>query len=516
MNALYQLALADFRERTRRFSFLVMIALAVFLGYQVIGGAFELRLGAYRGLLNAAWIGTLMALTLGFFLSLVGFYMTRGNVQQDRQTGVGQILAATPLSKWAYLLGKFASNTAVLLVVIGVLALAALAMLLIHGEDKTLNLYQLLMPFVVFTLPVALLVAATAVFFEAAAWLRGSGGNVIFFFLWLFVVPALGGHLLAFNAVEEAMTTALQAQGAEDYQGGIVLAATDMPEIQTFLWTGFDWAATAAPRLVYVAVALLLVGLAALFFERFDPTQSLPRRRLLPRFSWPKLSALWPRQTAAAPLTAIQPRQLTSVAPANNPLSLFAALIVAELKLLLKGRPYLWYAGAVGLFLACLFAPLETVRGLLPYVWLWPLLIWSEMGVRERRYGVDQLLWSAPAPLGRQLPAAWLAGVALAFLLGGGAFIRFLAEPALLYGFMAGVFFVPSLALFLGTATGSERPLQIILLVYWYLGVLNGLPILDFTGATAAAVAKAIPGYYLSAVPLLVGLTFWFWRRQRG
>jgi hypothetical protein len=66
---------------------------------------------------------------------------------------------------------------------------------------------------------------------------------------------------------------------------------------------------------------------------------------------------------------------------------------------------------------------------------------------------------------------------------------------------------------FLGTATGSERPLQIILLVYWYLGVLNRLPILDFTGATAAAVAEAVPSYYLSAAPLLVGLTFWFRRR---
>jgi hypothetical protein len=81
-------------------------------------GFFELRLGSYRGLLNAAWIGTLMALTLSFFLSLVGFYVVRGNVEQDRHTGVGQILAATPLTRLTYVFGKFASNVSVLLAMV--------------------------------------------------------------------------------------------------------------------------------------------------------------------------------------------------------------------------------------------------------------------------------------------------------------------------------------------------------------------------------------------------------------
>jgi hypothetical protein len=277
MNALFQLTLADFRERTRRFSFVAMIALAVLLGYQVINGLFILRLGAYRGVYNAAWIGTLMAVTLAFFLSLIGFYLVRGNVQLDRQTGVGQILAATPLRRVTYVLGKFASNTAVLLVIVGVLALAALAMLLIHGEDKTLNLYQLLMPFLVFAGPVAVMVAATAVFFDCTSFLRETAGNVLYFFLWLFMVPAFGGHLLAFQVIEEEMAVALRAQGA-DYSGGIVLGATEIVEMQTFLWSGFDWTAVAGPRLLYVLVALLLAAVAALPFDRFDPSRGRMRQ----------------------------------------------------------------------------------------------------------------------------------------------------------------------------------------------------------------------------------------------
>ncbi|MFO7537282.1 MAG: ABC-2 transporter permease [Chloroflexota bacterium] len=519
MNALYQLALADFRERVRRFSFLVMVALAVLLGYQVIDGLFILRLGSYRGDYNAAWIGTLMAITLAFFLSLLGFYLVRGSVQLDRQTGVGQILAATPLRRVTYVLGKFASNTAVLLVIVAVLAVAALAMLLIHGEDRTLDLYQLLMPFVVFAVPVALLAAATAVFFDATPFLRETAGNVLYFFVWLFMVPAFGGHLLGFEVIEREMAVALQAQGA-DYSGGIVLGSTEIVEMQTFLWSGFDWTAVAGPRLIYVLAALLLAMLAAVPFDRFDPSRGRIARSTRPSL-WQRgtskvraiFQPLLPKAFAVPPTphairNTLRSDQLTAVTAANSNLSLFVQTVTAECKLLFKGRPMLWYAVAAGLVLLCLTADLETVqRWLLPLIWLWPLLLWSEMGVREGKYGVDQLLFSAPAPLWRQLPAAWTAGVLLYLLLGSGALLRFLVEPTLLPGFVAGALFIPSLALLLGVVGGSERPLQILLLIFWYLGPLNGLALFDFTGATPDALAQGIPWYYLGVSLPLLGLT---------
>lgn len=111
---IFQISLVDYCERIRRFNFLVVIALAVLLGYQVISGFFLIRLGAYRAIFNAAWIGTMMSLTLSMFLSLFGFYTVRGNVQQDRHTGVGQVLAAIPMAKITYVAGKFLSNVAIL------------------------------------------------------------------------------------------------------------------------------------------------------------------------------------------------------------------------------------------------------------------------------------------------------------------------------------------------------------------------------------------------------------------
>jgi hypothetical protein len=44
----------------------------------------------------------------------VGFFVIKNAVERDRRTGVGQILATTPISKLQYTLGKTLSNFAVL------------------------------------------------------------------------------------------------------------------------------------------------------------------------------------------------------------------------------------------------------------------------------------------------------------------------------------------------------------------------------------------------------------------
>jgi ABC-type transport system involved in multi-copper enzyme maturation permease subunit len=95
-------------------------------------------LGEYRGVYTSAWIGVMVSLVTTTFLSLVGFYIVKNAVDRDRQTGVGEILASTPHSATAYLLGKFFSNFAVLTSMLGVLVLAAIAMQFLVAEDRCL------------------------------------------------------------------------------------------------------------------------------------------------------------------------------------------------------------------------------------------------------------------------------------------------------------------------------------------------------------------------------------------
>src|ERR1035438_8989823 len=122
------MARADFLERVRRYSFLVTLAFAVYLGYSAYSGQVVLRLGDYRGVYNTAWLSALMTLVTTTFLSLVGFYVVRNSVDRDQQTGVGRILAATPMTRLFYTAAKVASNFAVLSAMVLVLMGAAIIM----------------------------------------------------------------------------------------------------------------------------------------------------------------------------------------------------------------------------------------------------------------------------------------------------------------------------------------------------------------------------------------------------
>jgi hypothetical protein len=158
-------------------------------------------------------------------------------------------------------------------------------------------------------------------------------------------------------------------------------------------------------------------------------------------------------------------------------------VLLAELRMTFKGRSWSWYAVAAGLVVAALLVPLETAQNtLLPLAWVWPLLIWSSLGVREGRYRTDGYVFSTPRPLGRQLPATWLAGFIVAALAGAGVLVRLIAEGdrAGVLVWTVGALFIPSLALAFGTWTGSSKVFEIAYLMLWYIGPMQQIDQFNF------------------------------------
>ena len=245
LRVLYHLARADFLERTRRYSFLIMLGLALYLGYQVNVGQITLRLETYRGVFNSAWVGSMMTLVATFFLGWFGFYLVKNAIARDYDTGVGQIMATTPLSRPLYLLGKWFSNMAVLDAMVFILMLAAIAMQVIRREDPQIHVWALIAPFLFVALPFMALVAAIAVLFESIRWLRGSFGNVVYFFLFIMGITAvailLGTNIplldwLGFGVFKRSMAVAAQA-AYPDYQGGLALSMVPARgDVQPFDW----------------------------------------------------------------------------------------------------------------------------------------------------------------------------------------------------------------------------------------------------------------------------------------
>ncbi len=194
--------------------------------------------------------------------------------------------------------------------------------------------------------------------------------------------------------------------------------------------------------------------------------------------------------------------------------SRFVALVLAELRLLLWGRAWWWYTVAAGLFVACLFSPLADARsGLILVAWLWPTLLWSQLGTRESQFSTQTLIFSAPHAFPRQVLASWTAGVLLAAITGGGLGLHlvFARDEEGLLTWAAGTLFIPALALCSESAPRAQKTFEAIYSIWWYVGPLHHIRNLDFIGTDPTS---STPTLYLAASMGLL-LVACFWRKVR-
>jgi hypothetical protein len=524
-----RLGKADFQERSRRFAFLVTLAVSLYAGYAFLppnhASYVTLRIAEHRGIYNSAWIGAAIAMLTGAFVGLIGFYVIRNAIDRDRQTRVGEVLAAAPISKFEYVLSKVLSNFAVLAVVALALALSAVVTQLVRAEDTDLQLTQLLLPYLYMTLPSMLVIAAVAAFFECTPGLRGGAGNVAWFFMWgagmaasSTFMRASGGDFLGFGLLLPSMQEACGAAfpdcgvGTNAMALGLNFKDDGVWDLTSFVWSGVDWTARIVSlRLIWVAVALGVAAVAAMTFDRFrSQTAGMGR---IGRLRKGTESAAGDADAPKLPAFAEHFRiaQLDAATLRVVSASHLLTLVAAEVRLLLKGAGLWWSLGVAGLWIASAVTPLETARlHVLPLVWIWPVLRWSGMGVREARYGTDQILYSAPHPLRLQIPAAWFGGVALAVLTGAviGARLLIAGDWPALGAWAVGACFIPALALALGVVSGTSRFFEGLYTALWYMGPLQPVPQIDFMGASRAAIEMRTPIVFAVATAVLLAAAF--------
>ena len=491
LRVIYHMARADFLERVRRYSFLIMLGLVVWLGYLSASGQMRMRVPPdYTGVINSAWVGATMTVTVSLLLGWVGFYIVKGSVSRDYETGVGQIMATTPLSRPLYMLGKWLSNFVVLGIAVVIMLVEGILMNLLLGTHN-LDLLALAAPLVVIALPCVALIAAFAVLFESIGWLRGGLGNVIYFFAFMFALVWSGQiedigtpgkianpyiDFTGWQIIGDSVSRAARA-AYPSTAGGFAFSITDLPAPNIFLWNGLQWTRDIfLSRGFFLLAALGIVLVSSLFFDRFNPSRLSVKRK---------------KSTSDSPSVATAPELITSPnihltpLPATRPLFRFDALYLAELKLLLKGQRWWWYVVAAGLVIAQLANTPDVTRILLVVAWVWPILLLSGLGSRESRHNTHDMVFSAPRPVLTQLPAAWLAAFTLVALTGSGALIKFLILGDLhsILAWLVGAMFIPSLALTFGILTGSGKAFEIIYVLWMYL-LLNKVPAIDFIGMT--------------------------------
>ncbi len=494
---IYSLARADLLERTRRYQYVATIALTLLIGTLLVpaknAGYETFLIDGYRGIYNSPWIGATFAILASMLLSLFGFYNVKSAVERDRKTRVGEILAATSVARFDYALGKALSNFLVLSSMAAILFLVAIAMQFVRAESTAVNLGQIAAPFALVVFPTIAMVAAIALLFEMIPWLRGGLGNVAYFALWMWYlvwsVQTEAPHvpwwrdMLGLNLVVGQVWSALLSVDPHATLHSVEIGAGGEHARRLFTFSAFAWTGSdVAGRLIWFAVALGVVATAALLFDRFAK----------------------PARTAEhAKRNAVAVRWQVAVTRATGPLidvlfgSDFGAIVLAELRLLLRGLSFWWYVVAAGLWIAQLFVDAKAQSLVVGLAWIWPMLQWSQLGTREAVFSTEQFIYPTLHPIRRQLVAQWLAGVLLAVATAGGSLVHWAHAGNLsgIEGILAGAIFVPTLALACGALSGTTRLFEIVYLLLWYLGPMNRTTF-DFTQGAYA------PGFTLASFVL--------------
>jgi hypothetical protein len=182
------IARADMLERVRRYGFLVMTGCVLWLAWAAYSGLLRVRLDDYTGAWNSAWAGGMMSLLAVTWVPLFGFWFVKNAIERDERTGVGPILATTPMTRATYVLGKALSHFLVLFAMASMLFLAGIVIQLVKGGFGPVAPLDYLGPLVFVVVPSLALTAALAIVLETNPGLRGAFGNVAWGFM---IYPAV-------------------------------------------------------------------------------------------------------------------------------------------------------------------------------------------------------------------------------------------------------------------------------------------------------------------------------------
>jgi len=459
-------------------------------------------------LYTSATVGVSVTVFASIFLSLAGFYLVAGSVRRDRERGVGAILAATPLSNEAYLLGKFAANLGYLSV-LGALMLGIGALRFAAEGVGPFRPLAFAAPLLLIGGPALAFVAAAAVLFDVAPVLRGRFGLVAWFFAFLLVTALASvsrhtgkGHLRsarvpAFDptgaaTIEQLVVESVPGAQKDSFSAGHIVLDRAPARVP---WAGIRY----SPRVVAARLANFGWGLPALFaafllFDRFDPARFRRSRRLRKKED----PSAAPEGAAAAGYRSYS--GLSGAPPAPRA----ASAIAAEALLVWQTAPAAkWLLPAVAL--ASLAVPASALTGIAA-AWLVLLVpVVSETAAREDLSGVGPLVFSQPAI--PRSAALWKAASLALFLAAAGLPLGvrfFLLSPARGAAWFTGLLFIAGFAAGAGWLTRGGKLSSGVFLALWY-AALSGVKDADFCGIAGGATGAPARAFYLAVGGAIVG-----------
>jgi hypothetical protein len=475
-------------------------------------------------LYTAEYVGFAISILSGIFLALGGFYLVAGSVRRDRERNVGAILAATPLSKTAYLGGKFAAHFVYLLLLAALGLAAGLAAFLRFGIGP-FSLADFSLPYFASIIPAVAVVASLAILFDVTPLLRGRGGLVIWFFFFVFVLIKLPLDLSGADVDGGGRTappgSPRDGPGGDDPK---VLPIYDPSGLATHQWhvrqslpekvkgvsTGYvfhskpfervEWhgAPLTAKQIVFralnLALAVVPLSLAILLFDRFDPAARFRPRR-------GKKKRTKAEQAVVAEDASRRERPAVHLTPIHARPGAVTA-VFAEARLIWESATWIKWPLALAAILAGLL-PGNLPAGIF-LVLLVPVI--SEAAAREEMAGTRALVFSQPG-----VPASLVLWKTASLTL----VVTMLGAPMVVRGFVdslakgiagvVGLLAISALCVGLGSLSSGGKLFTGLYVACWYAAMSGGAE-MDITGALGKSPQPLLSLAYLGGGVLLVAL----------
>ncbi len=492
--------------------FLLLCASAYLLMPDVTEGKAVFKIGEQRVLLTSAATSLATALTGGLLLGLFGFYLVSNAITRDFRTGVGTLIASTPVGSATYLAGKFLGNAVYLAIVATGFMVACMGMHLLRGEGP-LEPLTFGATYGVLFVPLIFAVAAFALLFESVRFLSGRTGDVLYFFVWMLlisltIVPLMQKGSLGWvmyvdvTGIGLAIAEVTRVAHTTHFSIGLSPFNAALPPV---VFPGISWTSEIlASRAVASMLAVPLVALAHAGFRRFDP--SVGRKAM-------KKGQSAFLQSAGALLGGrwLVPK---GIWPSGSPTLLRAVGLDVQLSLSLS--PFI-AAAILGCTIAGLLFPSSDFRtGCLPVVFFILVPLIAGVSTRDRISNTTALIFSAPLITRHFVAWKFLSALSLSLLVAVVPLIRTLfIGPSQLPGLLIGMAFLASAATALGIFTGTPKAFVVSFLFFLYIVVSSRTePGLDFAGWNGVATPFVLASYGAVAVGLI--MTAWGWHRWRS
>lgn len=502
LNQIKEIAIADFKERSRRFSFLALATLSVIFAFFAVPNSssaitsITVDTDYFAQGTTWSWVPMAAALCIGILLPLMGFFYVKNSLKYDKETGVSNLINTSPVSKIVYLAGKYLSNIILLFCLLLIVIVSSFCMVLIKFPNTDFPVFQFV-SYYISIIPGLFICASIVLLFEAIPFFQTKTGN--------------GIAAVVFLSFYISCITFAMMQPNE-----IIARCFDI--------SGFSWLKECIDQSVYAItkkpaeIALFVGGGANVNNNELLPLTFLPLR-FSTKILIEKGTAVVSGIALCALASIVLPRtEQSAFVYHNKPKSKnYKAkphgVLLTELLLTFRGCSFLWYFVMILLWILLLIVPIKTAQNImLPLTLIWSTILFSDYGCREKTYFTDELMKTIPLAYPKQLMIRWCMGSASMILIIFPVILRTVFNGEII-GMCSGIswaMFVPALSIFLGQISGTERLFEIVFLAICYV-MLNSPALILSLAAGETSVARCV---FFAILTVLMMITAYFLRTR--